>query len=226
MAHWLQSLTQQLSPRWILQSNCLLCERPTRQNFGPLLCPRCTQQTHDCQRPQQLYRQPNRLIWGYYQDSLRRLIHQLKYHNRTPIAPLLGQLLAQAWHAQGHLPQATLVPIPLHPDKQAQRGFNQAELIARHFSQVSGMPCRPQLLQRQTDTQAQHSLSRHDRQTNLRHAFCAQPNNMRSSSAKPGPIVIVDDIYTTGSTITAATQALTQAGYSVWGSAIVASDGD
>ncbi|NJN49383.1 MAG: ComF family protein [Alkalinema sp. RL_2_19] len=118
---------------------------------------------------------------------------------------------------QHDLPQLSVVPIPLHPEKQVSRGYNQAELIAQQFSQLTGMRCHPHLLQRPKATQAQHGLRLTERQTNLRSAFTIDRPKLC-----PHPIVIVDDIYTTGATIQAATECCIANGYTVWGSLIVA----
>ncbi len=206
---------QRLTP-WLLKAECLLCERPVDQNRFHQLCRRCAGQLQQCQRQTEQQRTANLLIWGYYQDSLRRLLHQLKYQNQPAIAKILGQLLAQTWQ-QHRLPKCVVVPIPLHPSKRAQRGYNQAELIARSFCQFTGLPCHPQILQRTKATDAQHGLSRTQRHTNLQSAFSTVDQQHRSL-----PILLVDDIYTTGATIQAATSCLTRSGASVWGSLVVA----
>jgi ComF family protein len=143
-------------------------------------------------------------------------MHQLKYQNQPAIAQVFGALMAPMWQ-QHDLPTLTIVPIPLHPTKQASRGYNQAELIARSLRQFTGMPYAPQRLDRTQATQAQHGLSLPERQANLQAAF------RRSGSGGPGhPILLVDDIYTTGATIQAATDCLVADGYTVWGSLVVA----
>ncbi len=143
-------------------------------------------------------------------------MHQLKYQNQPTIGQIFGALLAPLWQ-QHDLPTLTIVAIPLHPTKQASRGYNQAELIARSLHQFSGMPYDPQRLDRIQATQAQHGLSRPDRQANLQAAF--RPSG---PCGPDHPILLVDDIYTTGSTIQAATDCLVARGHTVWGSLVVA----
>ncbi|MBE9031205.1 ComF family protein [filamentous cyanobacterium LEGE 11480] len=205
-----------LQSLWLLRPPCLLCERPIASGRANVLCTRCDGQLQQCQQTCPIEHATNRLIWGRYDQALRRLLHQLKYHNQPQIAKLLGPRLAQAWQQQ-QLPNLAVVPIPLHPDKQHHRGYNQAELIARSFCQFTGMRCYPQMIQRHKFTQPQHGLSRHARQRNLESAFTA-----RNQPAIKQEILLVDDIYTTGSTIAAATACLSAKGHTVWGSLIVA----
>jgi ComF family protein len=209
---------------WLLQSPCLLCDRPLAMGHSGLLCPRCQTQLQDCQRDRASQRTDNHLVWGHYHDSLRRLMHQLKYQNQPTIAQIFGPLLAQLCQTHA-IPRLAIVPIPLHPTKQASRGYNQAELISRSFSQFTGMPHYPHLLQRPKATTAQHGLSLIDRQANLEAAFTIAPQG-RIDGLRPTvghrPILLVDDIYTTGATIAATTDCLQRSGYRVWGSIVVA----
>ncbi|MEB3292873.1 MAG: ComF family protein [Synechococcales bacterium] len=179
--------------------------------------------------------------WGTYGGTLRQALHQLKYEGQPAIATRLGTLLAQAWLEQTRLEQAgrqqgrqsrlglnskfmpIVVPIPLSQERRRQRGYNQAELIARSFCQWTGYPCYPQGLIRQRDTQAQYQLGKDDRQCNLRGAFALGKSWQKHPPKQP--ILLLDDIYTTGTTMQTATQVLRQAGISVWGGAIVARTG-
>ncbi len=212
-------------PDLFLQRDCWLCDRAAPQS----LCSSCECQLAACVLlpdrqlqpavsqcpPPQFYV----LAWARYQNSVRRLLTQLKYENRPDVGEFLGQRLAQTclWHA---LPPLTLVPIPLHPDRQAQRGYNQAEVIARSIVRFTGRPLINDWLIRGRSTTAQYGLSIADRQQNLQNAF--QLNSRRSGPRLSGPVLLIDDIYTTGATVQAARQTLEQAGVAVWGVAVVA----
>ncbi len=109
------------------------------------------------------------------------------------------------------LPQAIL-PIPLHPYRLADRGFNQAEHIARFAAETLGIPLASQLLQRRRHTIPQSRLDGAARRNNLRGAFALVEHGGRRAASSLRRIALVDDVQTTGSTLLAASQALRSAG--------------
>jgi ComF family protein len=155
------------------------------------------------------------VAYGSYDGNLRDLIHLLKFDQVRPLAPVLGRMLADTILTLGpSLPAGTLaiVPVPLYAKKKAQRGFNQAEVIARAALKHLARPERFELcggvLLRSRDTGSQIGLSRHQRRENLRGAF---------SVCDPTPIVernilLVDDVYTTGATASECARVLRRAG--------------
>ncbi|MEM9150205.1 MAG: ComF family protein [Cyanobacteria bacterium P01_F01_bin.3] len=159
------------------------------------------------------------MSWGCYEGSLKRAIAQMKYHNRPAIALRLGEELGLRWLQLFPIQKSfQVVPVPLHQVRLAERGYNQAEQIARGFCRVVGVSCRPHGLVRRYQTQAQHTLSPQSRAVNLRGAFSIGPKLNRSEK----PVLLLDDIFTTGATVAEAQQALNRAGFSVLGSAVVA----
>ena len=100
-----------------------------------------------------------------------------------------------------------LVPVPIHFSRKRKRGYNQAELIARELSKHSGIPMNTQLIRRQGRTRPLKGLSYVERQNNLKRAFKIYKNDVKLNT-----IVIIDDIYTTGSTIDTITRVLHEAG--------------
>jgi ComF family protein len=114
----------------------------------------------------------------------------------------------------------TVVPIPMHPAKQRQRGFNQAELLARYFCDRTRFSLEVNGLQRVRQTEAQFNLSVQQRQQNLDNAFSlGQKFLKRPPSA---PVLLLDDIYTTGATALSAAQTLQQHGIQVQGIIVLA----
>jgi len=156
------------------------------------------------------------VAYGSYDGALRELIHLLKYNGVRPAANVLGEMLAEAFNLlEPSFKQDTvlIVPVPLYKNKQRQRGFNQAELVARaalkggsgRFQMAIGM------LQRVRDTHSQIGLTSHQRRENMRGAF-AVAADMRGRE-----IILVDDVYTTGTTATECARVLVRAGVArVW----------
>jgi ComF family protein len=135
-------------------------------------------------------------------------IFRFKYLGRQEYAIFYGRELQQSYGAwlQGIRPDA-LVPVPIHPSRRRERGYNQAELIAKALSAQSGIPVDLRLISRTKKTLPQKNLTREERQNNLKRAFKINRNDV-----KLNVIVIIDDIYTTGSTIDAMAEVLLQAG--------------
>ena len=148
------------------------------------------------------------LVYGvYHTEIMSRLMAQVKYHEDPQLLdyPCLDfaestRKLVQSFGAE------CLIPVPVHKSRLKERGYNQAELLAKVMSKVTGIPVRADLLMRVEDTKAQKALSREDRSLNLRAAFQAGEGPM------PRRLVLVDDIYTTGATADACTEALLRAG--------------
>jgi ComF family protein len=151
--------------------------------------------------------------YGSYESGLRELIHLLKYDGVRPAAHVLGRILADAIVPLQPLFAADpvlIVPVPLHTHKRRQRGFNQAELIAR--SALKLQPFRrfelKPVLDRTRETQSQIGLSRHDRRENLRGAFAVTaPEVIRGRE-----VLLVDDVFTTGTTASECALVLHRAG--------------
>ncbi|MDJ0697580.1 MAG: ComF family protein [Mastigocoleus sp. MO_167.B18] len=203
-----------------LESNCPLCERPSSN----LLCKYCTKQLDKCTIPQpsSLWQKPLPVFaWGKYGGALKRAIAAMKYDNHPEIAILLGQLLGESWllHTPSPEHKPILVPIPLHPHKQKQRGFNQAALIAKGFCEITGLKVKAKGLKRVRETEAQHSLSSSNRSKNLAGAFSIGQDLYKIPRQ---PVLLIDDIYTTGATAKSAIQTLRDSQISVLGIAACA----
>jgi ComF family protein len=204
-----------------LESLCPLCQRSTAQ----VLCPNCHQQLQRFQlpHPEQFWQPPLPVFaWGSYGGSLKRAIATLKYDNHPELAQPLGEWLAQQWLSSSLAAQKALVvvPIPLHFDKQQQRGFNQAERVAKAFCQRANLPLCAQGLVRSRFTTAQFGLSATDRAQNLSDAFQLGPDFLNRHPQKA--VLLLDDIFTTGATTRAAAQTLRRHRISVYGMVVVA----
>lgn len=207
-----------------LAGPCPLCQRST----PAVLCPSCRRQVHQCQAQTPCDRSlPGLAVvsWGRYEGSLRQAIGSLKYSNQTSLAQFLGTELGQTWLDHGPDPKdlarpVAIVPIPLHPSRLQQRGFNQADLLAQWFCRLTRLPLHSNGLLRVQATQAQHSLNRLSRQQNLAQAFAVNPG--RVSVLKQSTVWLLDDIFTTGATAQAAAHTLRRNGIAVGGVCTVA----
>jgi ComF family protein len=138
---------------------------------------------------------------GAYRRDLRIAIHRLKFAGAWDLAIPLGERLAM----QPLPPLDLLVPVPLHADRQRERGYNQAALIAASLGQARRLPWRP-ALRRLRATQPQVTLDRLSRRSNVAGAFAAGPE------VAGRQIGLIDDVFTTGATAQSATEALLTAG--------------
>jgi ComF family protein len=219
MMHSLRWLVQD-ALNLVLEVACPLCQRSTTH----MLCQSCQQQIQRCQ--QSLTKPvgataPTVFAWGDYSGKLKQAITALKYENQPQIAQLLGQWLGQAWFAAGaksYRSQPTVVPIPMHTEKKRERGYDQAELIAQSFCRFTHLPIQSRGLQRVQVTTAQFHLSPNERERNLMNAFAVATNLHHC----PTPVLLLDDIYTTGATVRSAIRTLQQHGIQVQGILTVA----
>lgn len=151
--------------------------------------------------------------------NVLELIHRLKYGREIHLAGDLGRLACSAFPADRRLGIALdekwpLVPVPLHRMRQMERQFNQAEEISRAISIETGLPVM-RLLKRVRRTDTQTRLSRRQRMENLKGAFAIRKTwwmqNPAASLEAPG-VILVDDVFTTGSTVDACAKVLRKAG--------------
>lgn len=148
---------------------------------------------------------------GPYEGLLREAIHELKFRGRRRVATQLARRLWTLSFARALLePEVVLVPVPLHPRRRIERGFNQSALIAAELGRLSGRRCCADALVRRRATPAQTGLSAAARRTNVARAFAVR----RRGAIAGRTVVLVDDVYTTGATALACARALREAGTS------------
>lgn len=176
-----------------------------------------------CQRTDPPYERA--VAYGSYDGPLRDLIHLLKFQQVRPVGNVLGRRLAHTISAlESTMPvgKIVVIPVPLHSRKRAQRGFNQAEAIASSALQKIERPERFELctsiLLRRLDTASQIGLTRHQRRENLRGAFEVR-NPTRIAKRD---ILLIDDVFTTGTTASECARVLLRAGAArVWVATVV-----
>ena len=139
----------------------------------------------------------------------REVVHRFKYGRQIHLRRLLGDWLAETLKDSRLATRRfdLVVPVPLHPARQRERGFNQAELLAVQLRRVSGLTVR-NVLQRTRYTATQTQFDRSERMENLRGAFRLR----RGSNVRDLRMLLVDDVLTTGSTLSECASVLRQSG--------------
>ncbi len=144
---------------------------------------------------------------GIYDGALREAIHRVKFGGEAALARSLGRWLARS--LPGEAAEADLVaPVPLHPRKIRERGFNQSEFLSAAVAAAASLPHRPRLLSKTTPTHSQTGLGRRDRRRNLRGTFSTGAGARVAGSR----VLLVDDIFTTGCTVEECARVLRRAG--------------
>jgi ComF family protein len=182
----------------LFPSHCAGCQRS-----GYVLCPSCIAQIHPLPSPfcqhcgaplppggkckncqyYPLSMSGLRAV-SAYQEPLRACIHALKYNGNTRLAEPLGQLLARAYTSYG-LHADIIIPVPLHSERQRQRGYNHASLLARVCSTQLGIPLHENILVRHRATLAQVDLNPKDRYQNVAGAFHCTVFHAQILASKP-----------------------------------------
>lgn len=180
-----------------LETACLRCARPLSTTGT---CGACQQQA-----PPQDYA----LSAFRYEAPLDYLIVQLKFHGKLYLAPLLGELIAEYLEQRIHSLPEGIIPVPLHPSRLRERGFNQALELARPVAARLDLPIYHQAVQRRRNTAIQSQLSPQERKRNVRGAFA-----LRGTFAMRH-VAIIDDVLTTGHTVGELAKTLRRAGVQI-----------
>lgn len=188
----------------VFPATCVGCGR-----VGDLLCATCRTEFAPGVVSAEPPRSPLAAIagLGVFAGPLQKAVHALKYEGLTAMAGPLGQHLAAEIQAQAW-PPSLIGPVPLHVNRLARRGYNQAALLGMAVADRLDWQFKPDLLARQRDTPSQVGLTYQERQTNVKEAFTLT----EGIAVQGADIVLIDDVYTTGATICACAQVLLDAG--------------
>jgi ComF family protein len=145
--------------------------------------------------------------------TIRQAIHALKYDNLRAVCPDLARLMNN-YLRKNPVPGNVLVPVPLHPRRLRQRGYNQSVLLARELGKLTGLPVIADCLHRSKNSLPQaRTANVEERRENVAGAFACNSEKLRG-----GGVILVDDVCTTGATLEACAVALKDGGAeSVWG---------
>ncbi len=186
----------------LLENEYLIClECYSSLKFLTEICPVCGAPTNEakcitCETNEFIFDKARSVF--SYDDILQNLIHEFKYNEMTSIIKLLGKLSHEyltKFQPFDHIDY--IVPVPLHKVKKRSRGFNQSEYIAREISRSMNWKCLPSLIKRKKFTETQTKLNKHQRRKNVSMAFRIN----QKYDIKDKNILLVDDVFTTGSTV-------------------------
>ena len=181
-----------------------LCPRCGKPQPGGVLCPGCVSWQAEIDGIRSPFR---------FDGVIRKAIHQLKYRNLRALAlPLAG--LLQDYLVINLMPGEVLVPVPLHPKRLRERGYNQSSLLAKELGKLTSLPVVDDCLIRQRHALPQAKTSTvAERWSNVANAFTCRDRRLRDK-----PVLLIDDVSTSGATLDACAAALKAAGASsVWG---------
>jgi competence protein ComFC len=209
-------------PRWCVgcgKSGYLICDS-CRQSLNPInppLCPRCgkPQSSADlCSGCATWQAEIDGIRSAFqFEGVLREAIHQLKYKNIKILATPLARLLSDYLSANP-LPADVLVPVPLHPRRLKERGYNQSRLLARELGKLVNLPLVSDCLVRNRHAPPQaRTLTLDERRANVIGAFTCRDQRLKGKQ-----VLLIDDVSTSGATLNACAAALKASGAtSVWG---------
>lgn len=173
---------------------CKKCGKPIENNRQEY-CGDCTGKKHSYQQGKAVF---------LYRAGIKKSMYRFKYSNRREYALFYARRAAHMygdWVLKNKI--EVIVPIPMYSGKRRRRGYNQAEVFARALGKELGIPVDAGIVKRIRNTMPQKSLNDKERQRNLKNAFQLATNIVKYSQ-----ILLVDDIYTTGSTMDAVADVL------------------
>lgn len=203
------------SPEKLIHTACLKKLSPVRQP----VCKRCGKEVlsdrieycFDCSRHKRSFESGMALL--NYNESAKHSMSAIKYRNKREYLDFYAEAIDVRFYKRvQNLKPQVLIPVPVHASRKRKRGFNQAEELAVRLGKRWGLPVESSFLMRTKKTTAQRDLDPQERLRNLQEAF-----GTAKERTAPDTVLLVDDIYTTGSTVEACTRVLLAAGVKkVW----------
>lgn len=205
---------------WLFPPRCGGCNRPgvrwcetcrgNAEKILPPFCPHCGDPLETPGTCLQCQNDPPHFTaarsWAVFRGRLRQALHRLKYYQDKGLGEALASeliylLQEQNWHI------GLVAPVPLGRQRLSERGYNQADLLARPLALACGLKYTPRAVQRMRETRSQVGLSLQERMHNVAGAFSADPQIVEGKT-----LLLVDDVTTTGATLNACSLAALQAG--------------
>ncbi|MEW9123757.1 MAG: ComF family protein [Thermotaleaceae bacterium] len=184
---------------FVHERTCQQCGKPLEELYLPSECPDCILSNHS-------------FTQGYtcviYDEEIKRLIYRFKYGKQRYLAYHLAEIMIDKLKEKEVEEIHWVLPVPLHKKRRQAREFNQSEILAKYISREMGWPMDSKNLIRMKDTQTQNQLSKEERKANMKNVF----QIVQEDKIKAKKILLIDDIYTTGSTLDSCSKVLLRAG--------------
>lgn len=192
------SCREKLEALVIQEPRCMKCGKPIRYEER--------EYCHDCSHADHAYDR-GAALW-LHREPVSASIYRFKYHNQRYYAAYYAACLAEAFKAPlRRWDPEMIVPVPLHPRRRRKRGYNQAEILAKELGKLLHVPVNAKAVLRVRDTKPQKILNDRLRRKNMKGAF-ATGKSLEGAKR----VLVIDDIYTTGNTVSAVAETLKKAG--------------
>ena len=187
---------------------CYFC-KSTKED--KIICSRCYGKIHFL--PAGVFRQNeecNIYVCTIYDEIIKKLIKDLKYHNQKKLAPLFASIMANYWKKLGLMQNYLILPVPIHKSRMKERKYNHMDIVAQEFSKITNYKLNKDFLIRIKDTEKQYKLHKQERIKNIENAFDINKN---INLDKNTHLLILDDITSTGITLEEIIRVLKKNGY-------------
>ena len=178
----------------IYKKKCYFCKK---SHENSVMCSNCYSSLNKNHlHAQFIYNNVNIYCAGKYEKTMQKLIRGLKYHKQKELAFYQAKFMSEYFDKLNTNKKYQIIPVPLYSKRQKERGYNHMELVAEEFCKIKGMKLNTKLIKRVKNTKPQYKLNRQERMKNLHEAFSVD----KSELIPDLDILIIDDIFTTGST--------------------------
>jgi Predicted amidophosphoribosyltransferases len=188
--------------KWANGRTCLRCGKILQDTYLQELCTDCADGSHVFERG---------FTCVEYGVQERQMLHRFKYKDQAYLGRKMAELMYDRILAE-ELPADLILPVPMHPRKEKKRGYNQAAVLAKCLAKYMELPYDGKLLGRVVETEAMSKLGALGRKKNIQEVFAVESRGIKHLNGRT--VLLVDDIYTTGSTADACAAALLEAGAS------------
>lgn len=203
--------------RLVYPAKCMVCDMILNEDTSMYLCEPCKKNLplylRGFKKSIQLPYVDGTFAAFYYKNGVETAIHNMKFKNHPKLAQTMGRLLCEELLKQESLPHFDcIIPVPMHHKKKRQRGYNQAELVAKEAARLLEKEIRTDILMKTQNTKPQILLKREERLSNLESAFAVNDNTITNSIQKKH-VLLIDDVLTTGTTINTCARILKESGF-------------